>query len=74
MTAPLPVGFRGYDTAQVDELLQLANRALASGRETMRASARQALRTAELQPRLRGYGRRQVKRVVEQRLQALSAG
>lgn len=72
MGAQLPVVLRGYDTTEVDELLRLADAALASGRETDRAVARQALRSVEFRRRPRGYAKRQVRRVVKQRLQLLS--
>jgi DivIVA domain-containing protein len=72
MQVRLSTRFRGYDIAEVDALIRQTDLALASGRETVRASARQALRSATFHRRLRGYGRRQVKRFVEQRLQALS--
>ena len=72
MQARLSRGFRGYDIAEVDALIRQTDLALASDRETVRASARQALRSATFHRRLRGYARRHVKRFVQQRLQALS--
>jgi hypothetical protein len=59
---------RGYDRAQVDELLSQADKALSSGSATLRASAREALRSTRFRQRLRGYARHQVERAVEQRL------
>jgi DivIVA domain-containing protein len=68
----LSIALRGYDRAQVDELLARAEHALASRQETLRATARQALRSAELRRRMRGYSRHQVERLFEQRLRDLS--
>ena len=42
------LSLRGYDVAQVDELLDRAEQALTDGSETRRAWARQALRSARL--------------------------
>jgi DivIVA domain-containing protein len=72
MRARLSTAFRGYDTAEVDALIRQTDLALASDRETVRASARQALRSATFHRRLRGYARRQVRRLVQQRLRELS--
>jgi hypothetical protein len=64
---------RGYDRAQVDRLIQLAQAALASGSDLQRAAARQALRGAYFRPRLRGYARRPVDRAFEQLMRELSS-
>jgi hypothetical protein len=64
---------RGYDRTQVDRLISLAQAALASGSDSQRASARQALRGVYLRPRLRGYARRPVDRAVHQLMRDLSA-
>ncbi|MGC9669359.1 hypothetical protein ACNTMW_22735 [Planosporangium sp. 12N6] len=65
------IALRGYDMAQVDQLLSQADDALSSGSETLRASAREALRSTRFRQRLRGYARHQVERAVEQRLRLL---
>ena len=51
---------RGYDRPQVDQLLEQARTALAAGSAGRRAEAKQALETAALPIRLRGYDRRGV--------------
>jgi DivIVA domain-containing protein len=65
------VALRGYDMAQVDQLLAQADEALSSGSETLRASARDALRNTRFRERLRGYARHEVEHAVEQRLRQL---
>lgn len=65
------ITLRGYDIAQVDELLARADHALSSGNGEVRAAARAALRAANLRRRLRGYARHQVARAVDQRLREL---
>jgi len=65
------IALRGYDMRQVDALLAQADVALASDSETLRASARDALRKATFNQRLRGYARREVDAAVLQRLHAL---
>ncbi len=51
---------RGYDQAQVDELIRQANRALASTDPADRAAVERELRWPELRTRMRGYDRSQV--------------
>jgi DivIVA domain-containing protein len=65
------IALRGYDMRQVDAMLAQADEALASESETLRASARDALRHANFPQRLRGYARSEVDDAVAQRLQAL---
>jgi hypothetical protein len=50
----------GYDVAQVDNLLNRAEYAVATGGELVRARARQELRTTELERRVFGYARHSV--------------
>ncbi len=57
---------RGYDRAQVDQLLARAEQAAASGDAGLRAAACHQLQTARLRDRLRGYSRVQVNEKVEQ--------
>lgn len=64
---------RGYDIRQVDQLLETAERALASGREQDRESAQKALRAAEFPQRLRGYDRAQVDRFIDDLIRKLGA-
>jgi len=61
---PFLIALRGYDITQVDAFLARAHEALASGSETARATARQALRTASFRQRIRGYARAEVDRAV----------
>jgi DivIVA domain-containing protein len=65
------IALRGYDMAQVDQLIAQADDAVSSGSETVRAAAREALRNASFKQRLRGYSRSEVERAVEQRLRDL---
>jgi DivIVA domain-containing protein len=51
---------RGYDPAEVDELIQQANRALASTDPADRSAVERKLRKPELRTRMRGYDRSQV--------------
>jgi DivIVA domain-containing protein len=51
---------RGYDRAEVDELIQQANRALASADPAVRSAVEHKLRQPQLGTRLRGYDRAQV--------------
>jgi DivIVA domain-containing protein len=51
---------RGYDRADVDELIQQANRALGSVDPAVRSAVEHRLRQPELRTRLRGYDRSQV--------------
>jgi len=51
---------RGYDRAEVDELIHRANLALASADPAVRAALERRLRQPELQTRMRGYDRAQV--------------
>jgi hypothetical protein len=57
---------------QVDRVLEQAEQALASHRWHVRKPALEALRSAKFQRRLRGYGRDQVHRTVEERIRRLS--
>ena len=61
---PFMIALRGYDITEVDTLVQQAYEALASGSETTRAAARQALRAASFRQRIRGYARTEVDRAV----------
>jgi DivIVA domain-containing protein len=54
---PFTIVLRGYDTAQVDELIRRANRALASTNPADRAAVERDLRQPDLRTRLRGYDR-----------------
>jgi hypothetical protein len=65
------IALRGYDMNQVEQVVTQAEHALASGNETARASARQALTDANFTGRLRGYARVEVDRAVEQLLDQL---
>ena len=65
------IALRGYDTSQVDQLLDQADRAIASGGAIERAAARDALRDVRLDRRFRGYARREVELAVEERFQQL---
>src|SRR4051794_7125721 len=60
------IALRGYDRAQVDRLIDLAQSALASGSDSRRAAARQALRGVYLRTRVRGYARRPVDRAIHE--------
>ena len=71
MASPFMIALRGYDMRQVDALLTQADQALASNSETLRSSARNALRTTTFRQRLRGHARREVHDAVAQRLRAL---
>jgi DivIVA domain-containing protein len=51
---------RGYDRADVDELIQQANRALTSADPAARSAVERRLRQPQLRTRLRGYDRAQV--------------
>jgi len=51
---------RGYDRAELDELIHQANLALASADPAVRAALERRLRQPELQTRMRGYDRAQV--------------
>jgi hypothetical protein len=73
MTSGLPIVLRGYDTTEVDTLLRQVDDALSSGRETLLAEARLALRSVQFSLRTRGYARRRVNQLVQQRLVALRA-
>jgi hypothetical protein len=57
----------------VDRLIDLAQSALASGSDSQRAAARQALRGAYVRPRVRGYARRPVDRAIHELMRDLSA-
>jgi DivIVA domain-containing protein len=73
VTRTFSVVFGGYDTTQVDELLERVDHALISGSELERARARQVLRSVTLSRRLRGYPKRQVLRLLDQRARVLSS-
>jgi hypothetical protein len=64
----------GYDTDQVDKLLTLAERAVATGGEVQRAFARQELRTTELNRRVVGYARESVHCLVAELGRQLGTG
>lgn len=66
--------FGGYDVAQVDNLLSRAEQAVARGGELQRALARQALRSADLSRRVRGYAREPVHGLIEELSRQLGAG
>jgi DivIVA domain-containing protein len=51
---------RGYDPAEVDALIQRANRALASTDPAIRSAVERELLQPELRTRMRGYDRSQV--------------
>ena len=51
---------RGYDPAEVDDLIWQANRALASTDPATRSAVERMLRQPELRTRMRGYDRSQV--------------
>ena len=63
----------GYDVKQVDALLCRAGVALATGTESQRVEARQALRSAELTKRVRGYAPRPVHGILRQLSRELGA-
>jgi DivIVA domain-containing protein len=54
------VVLRGYDPAEVDELIHQANLALASADRAARSAVERKLRQPELRTRMRGYDRSQV--------------
>jgi hypothetical protein len=64
----------GYDIAEVDNLLTLAERAVAHGGEMQRAFARQELREAELNRRMFGYARDSVHCLVAELGRQLGTG
>jgi DivIVA domain-containing protein len=66
MTASFMVALRGYDMAQVDQLLARADQALASADPDLRSAVRHELQNAQFRDRLRGYARPQVNRRIEQ--------
>ncbi|MEV6634683.1 hypothetical protein AB0M54_28445 [Actinoplanes sp. NPDC051470] len=71
MTQPFTVVFRGYDRPQVDQLLALADQALASGSETAHVTARSTLSDPMLRVTLRGYERPAVEQAISERLTRL---
>ena len=73
MTYAFTTALRGYDMRQVEELLENAERALASGRDQDRESALAALRAAAFSVRLRGYDRSQVDRFIDNLLRELGS-
>ena len=72
MEIAFDIALRGYDSEQVDRLLEQAEQALASDRWHVRKPALDALRSARFQRRLRGYDRDQVDRTVEELIRQLS--
>ncbi|MDG4833581.1 DivIVA domain-containing protein [Solwaraspora sp. WMMD1047] len=71
MSSPFMIALRGYDIKEVDGVLAQADEALASGSESLRASAREALQSAAFRTRLRGYDRREVDDAMRDRLNRL---
>jgi cell division septum initiation protein DivIVA len=65
---------RGYDRAEVDQLLRRAEQAAASSDAGLRAVVCHELQTVRLRERLRGYSRVQVDQKIEQLARELSAG
>ncbi len=64
---------RGYDMAQVDQILARAEQALASADPHLRSTVGQELQTAHFRDRLRGYARHQVDHKIEHLIQELGA-
>jgi DivIVA domain-containing protein len=60
----LTIVLRGYNPAEVDELIEQANRALASTDPATRSEVERKLRNPELRTQLRGYNRSQVQEVL----------
>jgi DivIVA domain-containing protein len=73
MGSDFTIVLRGYAIAEVDRVLALADQALASGSEALRASARAALEAPDFGVGLRGYDRDQVDHAVEHRLARLGS-
>ncbi|AGL14705.1 hypothetical protein L083_1195 [Actinoplanes sp. N902-109] len=74
MAGPFMIVMRGYDIAHVDAVLKQADDALASGSDTLRASARAMIQDVQFRWRFRGYARYEVDRAVSERLQQLTQG
>jgi DivIVA domain-containing protein len=74
MTAEFMVALRGYDMAQVDQLLARAEQAPASADPQLRSTVRQELQTAQLRDRQRGYARHQVDHKIEHLIRELDTG
>jgi len=68
MTETFTVTLRGYDRFEVERVFTEVDEALASGSETARAAALEALRKAQFIVVLRGYDIEQVDRAVRERL------
>ena len=66
------IALRGYDTTQVERLLDRAESAVASGDSRLRATVADELRSADFRQRLRGYDRAAVDRAVEDLLRELA--
>jgi DivIVA domain-containing protein len=66
------VVLRGYDTAEVDAMLDRIQRALASADPAMRASVRTELNQPALRVRLRGYDRNEVDDYVRRAIDRLA--
>jgi DivIVA domain-containing protein len=66
------VVLRGYDTAEVDVLVQRVEQALVSSDPQLRAAAQDELRGATFRVRLRGYDRAQVDQYLVRAVDALA--
>jgi DivIVA domain-containing protein len=66
------VVLRGYDTGEVDAMLELIQTAAASTDRALRASVRADLNQAALRIRLRGYDRNQVDDYLRRAIDRLS--
>ncbi|MFC0003630.1 hypothetical protein [Micromonospora siamensis] len=73
MVLPFVVTLRGYDMRQVEGLFTEVDRALAGDSEVARAAARDALRSAGLRRRIRGYAPGEVDAAIAHRQEALSS-
>ncbi|WP_433378406.1 DivIVA domain-containing protein [Actinoplanes sp. CA-142083] len=65
---------RGYDKAEVEQVIGRAVAALSSGGDLQREAARDELRSAQFAVALRGYDRAQVDSAVEELARQLDAG
>lgn len=74
MTVEFAVALRGYDRFKVDEILGLADDALASESAAARAAARAALTDRDITIVLRGYDMAAVDAAFDQRLRLLDSG
>jgi DivIVA domain-containing protein len=68
------VMMRGYDRAEVDQLLARAEQAVGSSDAGLRAAVSSELQAARLRDCLRGYSRVQVDQKIEQLARELGAG